>query len=485
MKVYSFSKGGINFEDSFAPGREASRLAFLPEIAIIPLSTESGVRAYPVVNVGQHIDEGILIARGQGADSANIHSPIPGKLLKMIKWKPAASFLSDAFVIRLEGSFKKLGKPETVYPWAELSRFEIETLITENGVTEMDGLGRPLSDVFSKYYTVKDEVTLLVRCVFDDPWLAADYCLCKERAGVIGEGSLIAAKAAGASRIVFAVSASAKNLLDVLLDAVNHSAAAAQTAAQAGAQFNISAFLTGSRYPQQSDFEMLSVFRRYRKAENAPTGVPTGVPTGAPVGGQTLILGPATIAAVYDAVVLRTPPLERYGAVGGSALMYPTVVKARIGSRLRDLFSECGGFRSKAEHPAESVFAATGSPLLGRAASLDEPILKTSRSVFAYAKKGGKVRGAAGKFFPMLEKISKFLPAAVCISCGECRSVCPAKLDPEDIYKRIKGGKHDTTMISLVACCIGCGCCETVCPSKLPICTAITRSSFRGADCAG
>jgi electron transport complex protein RnfC len=477
MKVYSFSKGGINFEDSFAPGREPSRLAFLPEIAIIPLSTESGVRAYPVVSVGQHIDEGILIARGQGADSANIHSPIPGKLLKMIKWKPAASFLSDAFVIRLEGSFKKLGKPETVYPWTELSRFEIETLITENGVTEMDGLGRPLRDVFSKYYTVKDEITLLVRCVFDDPWLAADYCLCKERAGVIGEGSLIAAKAAGASRIVFAVSASAKDLLDVLLDAVNNSAAAVC----AEAQFNISAFLTGSRYPQQSDFEMLSVFHKYEKDENAPAGVPTG----APAGGQTLVLGPATIAAVYDAVVLRTPPLERYVAVGGSALMYPAVVKARIGSRLRDLFSECGGFRGRADKLAESVFAVTGSPLLGRAASLDEPILKTSRSVFAYSKKGRAALGAAWKFFPVLEKISKFLPAAVCISCGECRSVCPAKLDPEDIYKRIKDGKHDTTMISLLACCIGCGCCETVCPSKLPICTAITRSSFRGADCAG
>jgi electron transport complex protein RnfC len=469
MKVYSFSKGGINFEDSFAPGREPSRLAFLPEIAIVPLSSESGIRAYPVVSVGQHIDEGMLIARGQGADSANIHSPIPGKLLKMIKWKPAASFLSDAFVIRLEGGFKKLGKPETVYSWAELSRFEIETLISENGVTEMDGLGRPLRDLFSKHDTVKDEVTLLVRCIFDDPWLAADYCLCKEKAGVIGEGSLIAAKAAGALRIVFAVSANAKELLDALLETANR--------CESAAQFNISAFLTGSRYPQQSDFEMLRALHRYEKTENPPAGAPPGAPSG-----PTVILGPATIAAVYDAVVLRTPPLERYVAVGGQAVKYPAVIKARIGSRLRDLFSECGGFRSKIEHPAESVFAATGSPMLGRAAALDEPILKTSRSVFAYTR---KTRVTAVKSSFVSEKISKFLPAAVCISCGECRNVCPAKLDPEDIYKRIKNGKHDDTMIPLITCCIGCGCCETVCPSKLPICTAIIRSNFKGADCAG
>ncbi|MDR1363349.1 MAG: SLBB domain-containing protein [Spirochaetaceae bacterium] len=460
MKVFSFPKGGINFEDSFAPEKEHSRLAFLPEIVVIPLSTESGARAYPVARVGRHIEEGMLIARGQGAGSSNIHSPIPGKLIKMVKWEPA-SFLSDAFVIRLEGSFKKLGKPETKYTWTELSRFETISLIRDKGVTEMDGLGRPLFDIFSKHDTARERITLLVRCVFDDPWLAADYCLCKERAGAIGEGALIAAKAAGADSVVFAVSAASKELVNVLLDAVNR--------CETAGQFRVSAFLTGSRYPQQNDFELCSVFRKYEKYENTPAGKP-------------VILGPATIAAVYDAVVLRSPPLERYVAVGGSAVKHPTVVKVRIGSRLRDLFAECGGFRGKAETRPESVFTAIGSPLMGRAANLDEPVLKTSRGVFAYAQ---KKREAALNFFPALKNIAKLLPAAVCISCGECRNVCPAGLDPEDVYKRIKDGRHDDAMIPLVSRCIGCGCCETVCPSKLPICANIMRSTFKGADCAG
>ncbi|MDR0409291.1 MAG: 4Fe-4S dicluster domain-containing protein [Spirochaetaceae bacterium] len=464
MKVYSFSKGGIDFEDNYAPGRGDSRLAFLPETAIIPLSSESGARACPVVEVGQHIEEGMLIARGQGAGSANIHSSIPGKLVKMIKWEPETDFLSEAFVIRLEGSFKKLGKLETKHPWAELSRFEINTLITENGVTEMDGLGRPLCEIFSEFDTVKERITLLIRCVFDDPWLAADYRLCKERADAVGEGALIAAKAAGADKIVFAVSADAEDLFELLIDAVNR--------CEDAAQFDVSAFFTGSRYPQSNDFEMREVFYRYEKSVSSCTEKP-------------LILGPATAAAVYDAVVLRSPVLERYVAVGGAAVKHPAVIKARIGSRLRDVFAECGGFRGKPEVAARIV-AAIGSPLMGRAVTLNEPITKTSCGVFAYAQKKHRL----ASFFPAVlkikktRKISSLLPAAVCISCGECRNVCPVRLDPEDIYKQIKNGKHDEVMIPLVSRCIGCGCCEAVCPSKLPVCSVITRAGFRGVGCA-
>ncbi|MDR2659135.1 MAG: 4Fe-4S dicluster domain-containing protein [Spirochaetaceae bacterium] len=467
MKYYSFSKGGFNFEDRFAPARESSRLAFLPEIAIVPLSTETGARSYPVVSVGQHIEEGMLIARGQGSGSANIHSPIPGKLLKMIKWEPAAPFISDAFVIRLEGSFKKLGKPETLHEWTELNRFEIETLINSNGVIEMDGLGRPLCDIFSRYDAARESITLLVRCIFDDPWFAADYTLCKERTEAVVEGCLITAKAAGADRIVFAVSSNEKELCNLLLKAVKQN--------EAAAQFNISAFFTGSRYPQHSNFEVASVFSRYEKSENLPAG-------------KTIILGPATMAAVYDAVVMRIPPLERYVAVGGSAVKHPAVIKARIGSRLRDLFMECGGFRCKPESAAASAppLTATGSPLLGRAVSLDEPLLKTSRGVFALAP---KKREAAMKtfsaVFPIVKKIFTLMSENVCINCGECRNVCPAKLDPEDIYKRIKNGRHDDTMLPLITRCLGCGCCEASCPSKLPLCAAIVRSTFKGAACAG
>jgi electron transport complex protein RnfC len=456
MKVYSFSRGGIDFKDRFAPRREQSRLAFLPGTVILPLATEAGCRSCPVVSIGQHIEEGALVARGQGAGSANVHSPVPGKLLKIIKWQNESGLISDALVIRLEGSFRRRGKPETPHEWTGLSGFEIRALLTEYGVIEMDGLGRPLSDVFAAFNPAREPLTLVARCVFDDPWLAADYCLCVENPDTVVAGGLMAAAAAGASSILFAVSAPEKRLAGILQEAAGRNAASERVA--------VASVLIGSRYPQHNEYEMNAVIDRYIRHENA-------------VKSRFMILSPATLAAVYEAVALRAPVLERYIAVGGPAIKHPAVLKARIGSRLRDLFAECGGFHGGKHDTDVPDFAVIGSPLLGRAAMLDEPVLKTSYAVFAPATKR---RDRLLKALP-LKKLQKFLPLGVCINCGECRSVCPVKLDPEYLYKWIRTGRHTDAMLRLVSNCIGCGCCEAVCPSKLPLCATIARLTFKGA----
>jgi electron transport complex protein RnfC len=211
--------------------------------------------------------------------------------------------------------------------------------------------------------------------------------------------------------------------------------------------------LSGSRYPQRNRRELELALREYEKREALELG-------------SLLILGPATLAAVYDAVKLRKPILNRYVAVGGSAVKYPQVMKVRIGTRIGELFDECGGFTGK---PGR---IATGSPLLGRSVSdLDEPVIKTSYAVFAI------LEGQAGGSSPRR-----------CISCGECRAVCPVGLDPEELFKNADGIQNAADSSAgrrkndRAAECHGCGCCEVVCPSHLPISTAIVNSAIRGGD---
>jgi electron transport complex protein RnfC len=170
--------------------------------------------------------------------------------------------------------------------------------------------------------------------------------------------------------------------------------------------------------------------------------------------GSLLILGPVTLAAVYDAVKLRKPALDRYIAVGGSAVKNPQILKVRIGTRVKELFAECGGFTRKPRR------IAADSPLLGRViADLDEPITKTSYGLFAFSE-GPKVGTAPG----------------TCISCGECRNVCPIGLDPEEIYKRnrITGNFKEEFTQTGAAECHSCRCCDVVCPSRLPLSSAIS-----------
>jgi electron transport complex protein RnfC len=151
------------------------------------------------------------------------------------------------------------------------------------------------------------------------------------------------------------------------------------------------------------------------------------------------------MAAVYDAVKFKKPILDRYVAVGGSAVVRPQVMKARIGTRIGELIEQCGGFSSRPRR------IATGSPLSGAAvADLDEPVVKSCYAICAMAK-------------PQARDNAEWS----CISCGECRAVCPVGLDPEAIYKRIKSSNAQTR--SVIDACHGCACCEAVCPSRLPL----------------
>jgi len=429
---YPFLRGGIRYTDSTVPPRNYSVTAFLPGLSVIPLIQHIGGRANPVVSVGDRVSEGMLIGRGQGLGSANIHATVPGRVVRTVSWKMAEGLTNDALVIKLDGSFEKLGRHEEIFPWQSLSSFEIQRIIAEYGIVEMEGSGRPVSDMLYALKSSQDPVSLVVRCVFDDPWLAADYVLLKERLAAVAEGSRIAARAGRMSRIVLVFSRGEKEFAQALIDAMGKT------------DLPVTIILTGARYPQRNRRELELVLRRFAKKEGIELGT-------------ILALGPATLAAIHDAVKLKKPILSRYVAVGGSAIKKPQVMKVQIGTRIGEIFAECGGFVDKPKR------IGSGSPLLGRTVvDLDEPVIKTSFAIFAFL--GGQLAGGKSK----------------CSACGECRTVCPVGLDPEALYKYMTNGENKDIRIGGAAECHGCGCCEAVCPSALPLSTSIIRSALKG-----
>ncbi|HCC36688.1 MAG TPA: 4Fe-4S ferredoxin [Treponema sp.] len=427
MKIYSFPRGGLSFEDTTAPSRETSAIAFLPVVSVFPLTQYSSGHVYQVVSAGDMVREGMLIGRAAGSGAANVHATVPGRVVRNTTWKNKDGHLIDALIIRMEGSFDRLGKREEIFPWAGMGSYDLQRVIGDYGVVEMEGSGQPVSEMISAFRNAPEPLTLVVRCVFDDPWLAADYTLCKERLKAVVEGSFIMARAGGrVSRIVFAVSSGERDLGAALLEEAS------------GGEIPAHLVLTGSRYPQRNRRELELVLRNYEKKENLNLG-------------SLLVLGPATLAAAHDAIKLKKPVLDRYVAVGGQAVKKPQVLKVRVGTRLAEVFAECGGF---IDTPKSIV---VGSPLSGRTVTdLNEPVLKTSYAVFASLKTG-------------------LSDQRNCISCGECRAVCPVGLDPEELYKQaINAGMPE------VSACHGCGCCEVVCPSRLPLSRVISEKSQGG-----
>ncbi|MCL2410664.1 MAG: 4Fe-4S ferredoxin [Treponema sp.] len=430
MKIYSFPRGGLQYDDPTAPFKADVEDAFLPPLSVVVLEN-SFMKAYPIVSVGDHVREGMLIGRASGVSGVNVHAAVPGKVIRKVSWRDTDDLENSAFVIKMEGAFERLGRREEIYQWKGVSSYDLQRIFYDHGIVEMESPERPLSEMVSANRK-KDKITLVVRCVFDDPWLAADYALCKTRMNAVVEGAGIVAKACvKTSQIIFAVSHREKDLGLSLLSAAQK------------LEIPSSLVLTGSRYPQRNNRELELTLRAYGKKENVDLG-------------SVLILGPAVLAAAYDAVVHNKPVLERFVAVGGSAIKKPRIMRVRIGTQIGEVIEQCEGFVNKLEQ------VITGSPLSGREVKyLDEPVGKSCYAIVAMTK----------------SQVSAHKPQN-CINCGECSAVCPVGLDPQHIFKQLKTFAVENVSVTG---CHGCGCCKIVCPSSLSLSETILEKKLEAS----
>jgi electron transport complex protein RnfC len=166
-------------------------------------------------------------------------------------------------------------------------------------------------------------------------------------------------------------------------------------------------------------------------------------------------LRPSTVFAVYEAVVLAKPMVERYVSIGGGALKRPAVLKARIGTPIGDLIEECGGFLGP---PTRLVLRGI---LRGNSVyDLDAPITKTTSAVIALdAKEVGS------------------LQKTPCIRCGRCAEVCPERLDPELLFRLIERNMRARAAELGLGFCTACGSCSYICPSRVPLVAAFSAES--------
>ena len=138
------------------------------------------------------------------------------------------------------------------------------------------------------------------------------------------------------------------------------------------------------------------------------------------------------------------PLVEKCITVDGSAVKEPKNVIAPIGTPLEKLFDFCGGFKSE---PKKVLY---GGPMMGIAvSSLDVPVLKMTNAAIA-----------------LDEKEARPPKTTACINCGECVNHCPLRLDPRAIAKAYKLDQCDELKKLCADLCMECGCCAYVCPAK-------------------
>ena len=158
-----------------------------------------------------------------------------------------------------------------------------------------------------------------------------------------------------------------------------------------------------------------------------------------------------TVIAVYEAVILGKPVMDRIVTVTGQGIKNPQNFDVLSGTDMAELIEAAGGLTDNVSK------VISGGPMMGFAIfGLDVPTTKTTSSLLCLGK----------------DEVAEFEPLA-CISCGRCVEACPEKLIPSRLAKFSEHGQKDEFERWHGLECIECGSCSYVCPSRRQVAQSV------------
>ena len=428
MKLKTFSMGGVHPEENKITAEVATVVAPLPQQAIFPLSQHIGAPAKPVVNRGDKVKVGTLIAEANGFVSAPIYSSVSGTVLKVDTAIDATGYRKPAIYINVEGdeweeSIDRSETLETLDKHPELTPEEIVNRIKVAGVTGMGGAGFPTFIKLCPPPTAKAECVILngVEC---EPYITSDYRLMMEHADEILVGLDLLMKGAKVERGYIGIEDNKPEAIKLFEQKTANDP-------------RIEIVALAKKYPQGGEQQLVDAV--INRQVPAPPAIPVNV--GAIV--QTV----GTAYAVYQAVMKNKPLFERYTTVTGKQLKNPGNFLVRMGTPMRELIDLCGGM------PEGDNKVLAGGPMMGKSVvSTDVTVCKGTNSITILTDADAHRKAAQP-----------------CIRCGKCVSACPMGLEPYLLATLSSFKEWERLEAEQVTSCISCGSCQFTCPSHRPI----------------
>jgi electron transport complex protein RnfC len=420
----TFKIGGVHPPENKITAGKKIEILPLPKTVFIPVAQHIGAPSTALVNKGDAVKVGQIIAKSSGFVSTNIHSSVSGKVKKVDVSVDSSGYPKQGIFIDVDGDewLEGIDRSETLNSTFDLDGMTIVQKIQEAGIVGLGGATFPTHVKLVPPKGMKAEV-LLINGVECEPYLTSDHRLMLEKADEILVGTQLLMRAMNVEKAAIGIENNKPDAIQLLTDkAKNYN--------------GITVIPLKVKYPQGGEKQLIK----------AVTGreVPSG---GLPIAVGAVVSNVGTAFAVYEAIQKSKPLFERVVTVTGKGVSNPSNFKVRIGTATSELIEAAGGL------PENTGKIISGGPMMGRAlASLDVPVTKGTSGILV-----------------MLESEAKRGGYMDCIRCSRCVSVCPMGLEPYLLMTFGQKQIFDRAEEDRIMDCIECGSCSYTCPSNRPL----------------
>ena len=426
MKVSTFENGiHPTYYKELTSGEKTVKMP-IPKTVIIPLQQHIGQPCKALVEKKDLVEEGQVIAEASGFVAAPIHSSVSGKVKDIdMQYHPGGGrFLSVTITTDGEEKDWYESEGEIGLDLSNLSSEEIRKKIREAGVVGMGGAAFP-SAVKLTIPTEKNVDTVILNACECEPYLTTDHRLMLEEPDRVLWGLKAIMQTVGATKAFIGVEDNKMDAVGVLEEAIERILPEAKV------------IPLETKYPQGAEKMLIK----------AVLGIT--MPIGKlPMDVGVVVNNVATSFAIYEALKLQKPLIDRIVTVSGNGVKEPKNISVKVGTTFEDVINFCGGLVE-----GEEKEVLHGGPMMGLSQqNLIVPVVKGTSGITVL--KGHEI--TPDDYDP-------------CIRCAACVESCPMDLMSHKIADMGRLVKTEQFESIQGMSCIECGCCAFVCPSKRPL----------------
>ena len=422
-QLWNFGGGVHPPENKRQSNSRPIRAAGLPPELILPLQQHIGEPARCIVEPGQKVLKGEVIAQVGNGMGVPVHAPTSGRIERIsLEHVPHPSGMSDTCVVLIPDGEERWGELIPHPEYRKLERDQVLALIRQAGIVGLGGAGFPTNIKLRPSVDRKVD-TLILNGAECEPYITADDMTMREKADQVMTGLRIMAWLLRPERVVIGIEENKPEAI------------AAMRQAAEGSKTEIAVIPT--KYPSGGEKQLIQILT----GQEVPSG---GIP--ADIGVMCQNIG--TAVAVADAILQGKPLISRVITATGEALAEPGNFEVLIGTPASHLLACAGVDKQRLSR------LVLGGPMMGYTLpSPGIPLIKTSNCVIAASA----------------SELPTPAPEQPCIRCGHCAEACPMELLPQQLFWHAKATEFEKAEHLNLFDCIECGACSYVCPSSIPL----------------